>query len=129
LYEVILHEATHALDVATANQPTVLNELRRRLAAVGLGPRMPVMRNVVHTLFFVQAGETVRRVVDPNHAHYGDTAGYYVKVPLAVAAVRPAWVDHLDGKVSRDEALDAIVSAVVAKQGAQSRPQKTDDED
>lgn len=117
LYEVILHEATHALDVATSNQPTVLNELRRQLAGAGIGPRSPAMRNVVHTLFFVQAGETVRRVIDPNHKHYGDSAGYYAKVPNEAAAVRSAWIDHLDGKTSRDEAIDAIVSAMSKNPG------------
>lgn len=117
LYEVILHEAMHALDVGSSRQPTALNDLRRRLIAAGMAPGSPAMRNIVHTLFFVQAGETVRRVVDPNHKHYGDTAGYYAKVPRIIATVRPAWVDYLDAKTSRDDALDAIVKSATAGEG------------
>src|SRR5262249_5719848 len=58
LVESVLHEATHALDVAQS-RGGVLADLRRRLAAAGLQRTDRELRDVPHTLMFVQAGETV----------------------------------------------------------------------
>ena len=113
LYETMLHEATHALDVLTPSGEGVLERLRARLEEAGVEPRDRRMRGVPHTLMFVQAGETIRRVVDPRHVHYGDAAGYYDKVRAIADAELPVWRAHLDGELSRDEALDRIVTAVV----------------
>lgn len=108
LAETVLHECTHALNISTQSQPTVLNELRKKLQQAGHSPRSEAMRSVPHTLIFVQAGETVRRMLNPRHKHYGDAAGYYTKVPDATAAVRHPWTTHLDGKLTTDEALTQI---------------------
>ncbi len=59
---------------------------------------------------FVQAAGTVRKVLDPGHKDYGDTAGYYPKVPRATAVVRPAWEAYLRGEISRDAALERIAA-------------------
>lgn len=113
LYEVILHEATHALDLATGDDHTVLNELREQLRQAGLSERDREFRDVPHTLMFVQAGETIRRVVDPAHKHYGEVSGYYQKVPLVAQVEVPVWTDYLDGKLSREEAITRIVNGVI----------------
>jgi hypothetical protein len=109
MVETVLHECIHALDISTQSQPTALQVLRKDLQAAGLAPRSEMMRSVPHTLMFVQAGETVRRLLNPEHKHYGDVAGYYAKVPEAVAAVREPWTAYLDEKLTRDAAIKQIV--------------------
>jgi hypothetical protein len=109
LFETVLHEATHALDVAS--QTSVLGDLRRALEAVGVGPRERAFRDLPHTLMFVQAAESVRRQVDPGHQDYGDVSGYYGRVPRS-ELVRGFWRDHLGGKLSRAEAVAGIVEGV-----------------
>jgi len=109
LCETVLHEAIHALDIASESRPTALVELRRMLTKAGVERTSPLYRDVPHTLMFVQAGETVRRRIDANHRHYGE-GGYYDKVSEVVAAVRPAWEMYLDGKCSREDALRSIAT-------------------
>jgi hypothetical protein len=70
------------------------------------------VHDFVHTLMFVQAAGTVRRVLDPGHKDYGDVDGYYAKVPRAAAVVVPAWRDYLDGKISREAAVEKIVAGM-----------------
>jgi hypothetical protein len=115
LYETILHESIHALDIATESQdpPTVLQTLRNKLREAGIAPTDRIFRDVPHTLMFVQAGETIRRIVDPAHKHYGDVHGYYPKVPRATEAVRPAWEACLRGEITRDAAVKRIVELVL----------------
>ncbi|HVS12872.1 MAG TPA: hypothetical protein VMV46_03030 [Thermoanaerobaculia bacterium] len=113
LLEIVLHEATHALDIASqlAARSSVLTRLRDRLRAAGLGPEDDAFRDLPHTLMFVQAGETIRRVVDPRHVHYGDgPSTYYDRVPHA-RLVRDLWIAHLDAKVTLDQVLDRLVDA------------------
>jgi len=115
LLEVVLHEASHALDIATLAQDTAFQRLRAGLQQAGHGPRSRIYRDVPHTLLFYQAAETVRRLLIPGHKHYGDAIGYYAKVPRAIQAVRPAWDDYLDGKMARDAALERILSAFTSE--------------
>jgi len=112
LFETVLHEATHALDVALPGA-SVLEDLRGRLEKAGLGPRDPVLRDLPHTLMFVQAAESIRRTVDPEHEDYGDVSDYYERAGPLAEAVRGLWRDHLEGKLTREEALDALVEAAV----------------
>ena len=117
LYETILHESIHALDIATDAQDTVLQIMRRKLREAGIGPTDKRFRDVPHTLMFVQAAETVRAVLDPQHKHYGDVYGYYPKVPEATQAVRPQWEAHLRGDITREQAIDRIVGEAVKPSG------------
>ena len=114
LYETVLHEATHALDVATYGH-NVFATLREKLSEAGLSRRDRGLRDVPHTLMFVHTAETVRRVLDPHHEHYGHVSGYYKKVPQATEAVLPPWTDYLDGKITQAAALDRIVQTFVKK--------------
>ncbi len=111
LVETVLHEATHALDVVW-KETAVLDRLRSKLRAAAAALRPGDLRDVPHTLMFVHAGETVRRNIDPSHRHYGDVSGYYAKLSRATQAVRGPWIDYLDGKIPRDQALDRIVAAL-----------------
>ncbi|HVS65855.1 MAG TPA: hypothetical protein VMT85_20405 [Thermoanaerobaculia bacterium] len=115
LLEIILHEATHALDVAAEQSAgrNVLSRLRGRLGAAGLGPADDAFRDLPHTIMFVQAGETIRRLVDPDHVHYGDgPSTYYDRVPRA-RLVRDLWIAHLDGEVTLDQVLDRLVESAM----------------
>ncbi len=112
LYEAIIHEMLHVLDVTSADQNTVLNDLRARLRAAGLGPPAAAFHDVPHTLMFVESGEVIRRCVASNHLHYGEEMGYYDTVPELAQTVRPAWTEYLDGKISRQAALDRIMDAL-----------------
>jgi hypothetical protein len=90
----------------------VLDLLRARLEKAGFTRRDKEWREVPHTLMFVQAGETIRRVVDPKHEPYGVVAKYYDKVrPIADVEI-PAWTAYLDGKTTREEAVEKILAAV-----------------
>lgn len=112
--EIVVHESIHGLDVL-AGEGSVLAELRRRLAQVpGADPQE--IHDFVHTLMFVQPASTVRRVLNPNHKDYGDVNGYYAKVPKAAAVVVPVWRDYLDGKITREAAVDRIVKGFAEKE-------------
>ena len=56
--EIVLHESIHALDLATADQDTALQCVRKGLREAKIDPKDPLARDVPHTLMFVQAGET-----------------------------------------------------------------------
>ncbi len=105
--EIVVHESIHGLDVLT-KEGSVLADLRRRLAAVPVADPQEI-HDFVHTLMFVQPASTVRRILNPAHKDYGDVNGYYAKVPLAAAVVVPAWRDYLEGKITREAAVERIV--------------------
>lgn len=113
LFETILHETMHTLDLATKSG-SVLDDLRARLEKAGITRQDREWRDVPHTMMFVQAGETIRRLVDPKHEHYGVVAGYYPKVKMVADIERPIWIEYLDGKLKREEATEKIVAAIVA---------------
>jgi hypothetical protein len=117
LCETVLHEATHALDVATRDSGSVLVDLQERLRTAGFGPGTPAYRDVPHTVIFVQAGETVRRLLDSAHRHYGEVCGYYAKVPAAAEAVRAWWPPYLDGAIGHAEVVERIVQHFVQNPG------------
>lgn len=105
--EIVVHESIHGLDDLTG-EGSVLAELRRRLAQVP-GADPGEIRNFVHTIMFVQPASTVRRILDPSHKDYGDAAGYYNRADRAATVVVPAWRDYLDGKITREAAVERIV--------------------
>ncbi|MEW6212002.1 MAG: hypothetical protein AB1631_26840 [Acidobacteriota bacterium] len=109
LFEIALHESIHALDVESAGEGNALVEIRNRLTKAGLKSDDPDLRNVPHTLMFIQAAETIRRIVDQTHKHYGEVSGYYERVPLVSKIELPIWIAYLDGKITRDEAVAQIV--------------------
>ncbi|HEV2855234.1 MAG TPA: hypothetical protein VHC97_20740 [Thermoanaerobaculia bacterium] len=104
--EIVVHESIHGLDDLTG-EGSVLTELRRRLAQAGADPGE--VRDFVHTVMFVQPAATVRRLLNPAHKDYGDTAGYYSRVGRAATVVVPAWRDYLEGRITREAAVERIV--------------------
>ncbi len=111
LVEATLHEAIHALDEHTRQQEplTVLQALRKALADAGVAATEARMRDVAHTLIFAAAAEVTREVVDPKHVAYGETGGYYAKVPRATEAVLPAWGRYAAGEIDASETIAEIV--------------------
>lgn len=109
LFEAILHETLHALDLA--GRGDTLDRLRQKLEQAGIARGSSELRDVPHALMFVEAGETIRRIVEPAHLHYGDSSGVYARLGPSALQVRRIWTEHLDGKVDREAALDAIVRA------------------
>jgi hypothetical protein len=106
-----MHEAIHALDLENAGDGNVLEALRSRLKKAGMGENDVAVVQGAHLLVFIQAGETVRRLIDPSHRHYGDVRGVYQYAALQPLAniARPVWVDYLDNKIAREEAINKIV--------------------
>jgi len=111
LFELILHESCHTLDMSSES---VFSVLRKKLADAGVSSRSDLYHDVPHTIMFVQAAETIRRFLDGNHKAYGDVEGYYRRVGFAGTMVPPVWIEYLDGKCTREEALDRMVKATVA---------------
>ena len=118
LYETILHEATHALDIVTGSE-SVFEGMRDKMLAAGVPRRNRLFHDVPHTVMFVQAAETIRRVVDPAHVHYGVVSRYYDRIsrpgePVG-DKVREVWIRYLDGAVTRSAAVDELVSWTAEK--------------
>jgi len=113
--ETVVHETLHALDVSA--EGSVLDELRDRLGKVEPKGSPKEIHDFVHTLMFVQAAVSIRRVIDPAHKDYGDVNGYYPKVPRATAVVVPAWRAYLNGEISRDAAIARIVDGFAKPPG------------
>lgn len=111
LTEATLHEAIHALDTHTRQQqpPSVLNDLRNALADAGVAPTDPLMRDVPHTLIFAVAAHVTRTSVDASHIPYGQTGGYYAKVPEARDAVLPAFTRYVAGEINSAALVAEIV--------------------
>lgn len=108
LWEIVLHEATHAFDIDPKGHD-LFDEMRDRLEKAGVPRSNRLFRNVPHTVMFVQAAETIRRFVNPAHKHYGDISGYYGRMGEAGEIVRNTWTNHLDGKIDREEAIRIMV--------------------
>lgn len=116
LDEVVLHESVHALDLASADQqtPTLLQELRRALTDAGIGITDRRARDVPHSLFFVFAGELVRRYLDPDHVDYGERADLYRRLAAPVRVERDLVPLYLDGSIERDELVGRIAAAAAS---------------
>lgn len=111
LAEVVVHESIHALDLATADQETLLMALRRALEKAGLDPRGRRVQDSAHALFFVFAEELVRRRLDPEHVAYGEREGVYARLDAPVEATRALVRELLDGALATDDFLAALVEA------------------
>ncbi|MCB9845113.1 MAG: nuclear transport factor 2 family protein [Phycisphaeraceae bacterium] len=125
LLETILHEATHALEIADAGSMGVLAQLERRLIAAGIPENNRLVHDLPHTIMFVNAAETVRRTIDPRHIAYGEgdeSGALYDRLPLARTAVIPAWIDYLDHTTTKEQMLDRIVAAAVSLHEKNSDP-------
>lgn len=76
--EAIIHEATHVLDIACDADASLVARLRNEQGS---------SHQLWHAPYFIAAAEATRRFVDPNHKDFGDTHGYYAKVPGELATL------------------------------------------
>lgn len=107
LCEVVLHEATHAIDVAV--QGDVFDDLRAALEKAGIKRSDQRWRDAPHTLMFAASAATVRLQLDPEHVDYGEISRYYSKVGPVAEPVRSAWKAFDAGEIDRAQAVARIV--------------------
>jgi hypothetical protein len=115
LFETLMHETIHALDLETAGNGNVLEDIRTRLKKAGIAENDIAATQGTHMLVFIQAGETVRRLVDSSHQHYGDVRRVYENPALQplVKVARPVWMAYLDQKITREDAISQIVEGYI----------------
>jgi hypothetical protein len=125
LMTAVLHEAIHAFDLETKGTGNVLVQLRDRLLKAGFKAEDPVVRTAPHLLVFIQSSETVKRYLDPSFQPYNE--GVFIRPALQwlVKVELPIWTSYLDGKISRDEALNQIVAAFVQAKSNDASPKTT----
>jgi len=109
LFEVVLHEATHALDLA-AGKGSLLSALRDALGAAGFDQRSRPFHDLPHLLMFLQAAESVRTVLAPEHEDYGQTQGVYARMGPRAAHLRERFAEYATGKRTRAELVQAFVA-------------------
>lgn len=114
LYEMILREATNILGIL-GGTGAFQREFREELEALALSPNDDGVRDVTRTVLYVQAGATVRRMIDPAHRDVGETSGYYTGAGrIAADAIRPAWKTYLAGESTRKEAVARLMRSIQA---------------
>lgn len=113
LFEAILHEAIHALALETEQKGNVLMEISNRLVKAGVTENDLALRHGPHLLVFIQSAETVRRLLDPSHQPYGNREGVYARLGKLSSVEIPIWTSYLDGKISRDKAIERIVEGLI----------------
>jgi len=122
LEETTLHESTHGFDLAVRGGASAFETLRELLEARGVERSDPRYHDVPHTLMFVQAEETIRRLYDPRHVAYGDATDLYQRIGEAAVVERRIWERYLDGELDRDQALRQIVDELVPAPPPAARP-------
>ena len=125
LMAAVLHEAIHAFDLETKGQGNVLVELRDRLLKAGFKADEAVVQHAPHMLVFIQSSETVRRFLDPSFQPYSEGVFTRPALQFLVKVEVPIWTSYLDGKISRDEALNQIVAGFVKARSDGSAPKTT----
>jgi hypothetical protein len=116
LLDAILHESIHAIDAETNGEGNALIEFRSRLLKAGFDEHGRIVRDAPHMLVFIQSAETVRRFLDASYLPY--TEGVFARpgIQPLVKIELPIWRAYLDGKVSRENALNQIVAEFVTAQ-------------
>jgi len=111
LFEVVLHEATHALDIAAGERSdSLLSELRDALGAAGFDERSRPFHDLPHLLMFLQSAESVRAVLASGHEDYGVTQGVYARMGPKSAPLRERFGEFSAGKRARAELVAAFVA-------------------
>lgn len=102
LFEIVVHEATHALDIA-AGRESLLSDLRDALGAAGFDERSRPFHDLPHMLMFLQSAESVRAVLVSEHEDYGLTQGVYGRMGPRSAELRERFAEYSSGKLTRAE--------------------------
>ena len=92
-----------------ANAHGALLMLRERQRSLHL-PNPALLPRAV---LYWTAGEAIRRVIDPEHRHVGETRGIYQRaLRRFLPALEQYWTPYLDGGLSLDEALNGMIRLV-----------------
>jgi len=86
--------------------------LRKLLEARGLSRSDDAYHTIPHTLMFVQAEETMRRLFNPDHVAYGDATSLYERTGVTAVVEREIWPRFLDGELTREKTLREIVETL-----------------
>lgn len=113
LMTAVLHEAIHAFDLETKGTGNVLVDLRERLLKAGFKTDEAVVQHAPHLLVFIQSSETVKRYLDSSFQPYSEGVFSRPGLQPLLKVQLPIWTSYLDGKISRDEALNQIVAGFV----------------
>jgi len=110
IIEGLVHELTHIID---ANQPPGANTVLARLRAVGKAADPEELAAFAHGLVAWNAGEMIRRSVSESYTPLVAVS------PSLAGAIRPylptyegPWKGYLDGRLSADEAILAMVASL-----------------
>jgi hypothetical protein len=122
LLTTVLHEAIHAFDLETKGKGNVLVELRERLLQAGFKADDLVVQHAPHLLVFIQSSETVKRYLDPSFQPYNEGVFSRPALQWLVKVEVPIWTSYLDGKISRDEALNRIVAGFLQSRDNEKSP-------
>lgn len=109
LAEATLHEMLHLFERQPLYPPPVFVSVSNQLDAARTKPARA--QQVVHTLYYLCAGELVRRLVDPEHRDHGEVSGYYESVSDVVAVEQPLWRAFSRGEIIRPDFVAGIVQA------------------
>lgn len=110
LVETVLHEVLHAVDVQSAQRPTVLQQLRAALTNAGVPARNSA--DCLHAVIFAQAAATVKRVADAAHEPVGAKPnGPYSRMSPPARETVNIWTDHAEGRIDLATAIAQIVAA------------------
>lgn len=122
LISAVLHEAIHSLDLETKGKGNVLVDLHARLLKAGFAADDLIVRHGPHMLVFIQSSETVRRKIDSSYQPYSE--GVFIRPALQsiVNVELPIWTAYLDGKISRNDALNKMVDAFVQARNNDASP-------
>jgi hypothetical protein len=76
-------------------------------------------------LVFIQSSETVKRYLDPSFEPYSEGVFTRPVLQWMVKIEVPNWTSYLDGKISREEALNRIVAGFVQARDRETAPKST----
>jgi hypothetical protein len=97
--EIVFHESMHQWDEA----------MDARLKAASARTRRPIPDALSHAMIFYTAGAAVHSIA-PGYTPYADSNGVWQRGMSALKPVLEAdWQPYLDGKVTIDAALDAML--------------------
>lgn len=113
LFISVVHEAIHALDLETKGKSNVLSQLRDRLLKAGFAEDDPIVQHGPHMLVFIQTAETVRRKLDSSYQPHAESVLAREGLQPIVKVELPIWTAYLDGKLSREDAVNQIIEGFV----------------
>ena len=112
LADVVLHEILHVSDTRAFFPPSVFKALDTKLTRKGV--RGLNAGSARHYLFYLLAGELIRRHADPAHIDQGRTSGQYERAPGLVDQLEPLVRRFASGEIGSAEFTDSYASIVAA---------------